>query len=246
MTSQALPAWNVVRIRCPVSAACERDLGGLLVADLTDRDDLGILAKEGFQARFQGQPGGRIHLRLRDPGDDRLDGVLHGGQAAFARTTRRELAEAGVDRGRLAGSGRPAQDDGPRSLVEDVREPVADLAGQAQVVEPEEPPGRREHADDGLLAEDGRERAEPHLDLAQRARIRPSCGTSFRYVKSSARTLSRATTLGATLTGSNPTGCKTPSTRHRTSSPSPPGWKWTSLAPTFRASASTRSTTSVA
>ncbi len=52
--------------------------------------------------------------------------------------------------------------------------------------------------------------------------------------------------LGASFTGKTPTGCKTPSIRHRNSNPSAPGWKWTSLAPARWASASTRSTASVA
>ena len=53
MTSQALPAWNVVRIRWPVSAAWKRDLGGRPVADLADGDDLGVLAEQRFQARLR-------------------------------------------------------------------------------------------------------------------------------------------------------------------------------------------------
>src|SRR5262249_33427516 len=52
--------------------------------------------------------------------------------------------------------------------------------------------------------------------------------------------------LGATLAGTLATGWRTPSTRQRTSRPSLPGCQCTSLAPAFCASASTRSTTSVA
>src|SRR5262249_53559032 len=52
--------------------------------------------------------------------------------------------------------------------------------------------------------------------------------------------------LGATLVGTRATGWRTPSTRQRTSRPSLPGCQCTSLAPACCASASTRSTTSVA
>ncbi len=107
----------------------ERDLGGLLVADLADRDDLGILAEQRSQARFERQSGRQIDLGLRDPRDDRLDGILERRQAALARPTRRQLAQAGVDRGRLAAPRGPAEDDRTRCLIEDVREPVADLGG---------------------------------------------------------------------------------------------------------------------
>src|ERR1700722_9113197 len=72
--------------------------------------------------------------------------------------------------------------------------------------------------------------------------MRPSCGTSVWYVSSCAKTLRRATTLGARLRGKTSMGCKTPSTRQAMASPSSPGSRCPSLAPAFRAPARTAST----
>ena len=169
MTSQALPAWNVVRIRWPVRAAWSAISAVSLSRISPMAMTSGSWRSRDFRPDSRVSPAAGLTWACETPGDDRLDGVLQGRQAALARPSRRQLPQTGVDRGRLAAPGRTAQDDGPRGFVEDVREPVADLAGQSEVVEPEEPPGRREHPDDGLLAEDGRERAEPHLDLARHA-----------------------------------------------------------------------------
>ncbi len=169
MTSQAPPAWNVVNVRWPVSAAWRRDLGRRPVADLADGDDLGILAEQRLEARLEAQPGGRVDLRLGDAGHDRLDGVLEGGEAALAGPPGGQLAEAGVDGRGLAAARRPGQDDRAEVSSSRCERRVANLGGQAQVVQSEEPAGRREHPHDGLLAEDGREGGEPHLHLARNA-----------------------------------------------------------------------------
>ena len=56
----------------------------------------------------------------------------------------------------------------PEVAREEPAEGREDLGGEPQVVEPLEPPGAGEEPDDGLLAVERRERAEPHLDDARR------------------------------------------------------------------------------
>ncbi len=43
------------------------DLGGLQVADLSDQDDVGVLAYDGSQSVGEGQSDGGLHLDLVDP-----------------------------------------------------------------------------------------------------------------------------------------------------------------------------------
>ncbi len=77
----------------------DRDLGGLEVADLTDHDDVGVLAQEGPECGGEVEADPFVHLHLVDPGQVELDGVFGGGEV-LARLV--ELGERGVERGRLA------------------------------------------------------------------------------------------------------------------------------------------------
>ena len=169
MTSQALPAWNVVRVRWPVSAAW-RAISAVVRSRISPMAmTSGSCRSRAFRPDLEGQPGRRVDLRLGDARDDRLDRVLERGQAALAPRPRRQLAEAGIDRRRLAAAGRAGEDDRAGGLVEEARERLAHLGGQAQVVEPEESARPGEEPDHGLLAVERREGAEPHLHLAGHA-----------------------------------------------------------------------------
>ena len=77
----------------------------------------------------------------------------------------RQLAQAGVDRRRLAAPGRSRKNDRAGGLVEQVGEDPADLVGQAQVFQREIAARPGEQAYHGLLAVECWERGQPHLDL---------------------------------------------------------------------------------
>ena len=86
----------------------EGELGGLLVADLADEDDVGVLAQDGAQAAAEGQPGALVHLHLGDAGDLHLDRVLERDDVAAGLV---DLEQRGVQRAGLAGPGRAGDED---------------------------------------------------------------------------------------------------------------------------------------
>ena len=55
------------------------DAGGLLVADLADHDDVGVLPQQAAQGRGEGHADLLVHLDLVDDGQVVLDRVLDGG-----------------------------------------------------------------------------------------------------------------------------------------------------------------------
>ena len=80
----------------------DRDLRGLVVADLADHDHVRVLAQDGAQRLGEGEVDLRVHLRLADAGQLVLDRVLHrqhvgggGIDAGHRRVQRRRLARAG-------------------------------------------------------------------------------------------------------------------------------------------------------
>ncbi len=137
------------------------DARRLQVPDLADEDDVGVRPQRGPQPRGEGVAGPHIHLRLLDPGDPVLDGVLHGDDVAPGSV---ERVDRGVERGRLARSGGSGHEDhAPRLLV---RPPVAVQCGR---FEPEL--GRVEQAlvlvqqsEHERLAVDRREAGRPYVD----------------------------------------------------------------------------------
>jgi hypothetical protein len=75
-----------------------RDLGGLLVADLTHHDDVGVLAQEAAQGRREREPDLGLHVQLPDAGELVLDRVL-GREDVHVRLV--DHVEARVERGGL-------------------------------------------------------------------------------------------------------------------------------------------------
>ena len=108
----------------------ERNLGGVLVADLADRDHLGVLTQQRFQARFERQAGGRVDLRLRDARHDRLDRDLRASPGCARRVTG-PPARAGRHKSwSSCRSRRAREDDRARRLAQQVLELIADLPGK--------------------------------------------------------------------------------------------------------------------
>src|SRR5699024_9856038 len=71
------------------------DLGGFQVADLTDHDDVGVLAQKRAQRVGKRQPHPGVHLDLVDAFEVDFHRVFGGGDVAFGGI---ENVEAGVQR----------------------------------------------------------------------------------------------------------------------------------------------------
>ena len=97
-------------------------LRGLVVADLADHDDVGVLAQDVAQGGREGDPDLELHLGLVEVLVDHLDRVLDRGDVDLAGA---DGLEGGVERGRLARAGGAGdQDDAVRAgdeVVEGVR-----------------------------------------------------------------------------------------------------------------------------
>jgi len=84
----------------------DRDLGGLLVADLADEDHLGVGAEDRAQTAREREADARVHLDLVHAGELVLDGILDRRDRARLLV---QQVERRVERRRLAGAGRPAR-----------------------------------------------------------------------------------------------------------------------------------------
>ncbi len=152
---------RVVSTRWPVSEALQRQLGGLRVADLADEDDVGVLAQDAAQAAGEGQAGALVHLHLRDAGDLHLDRVLEGDDVAVGGA---DLLDPGVQGVGLAGAGRAGDEDQALRLHQRGVDELELRGGQAGAVQPRDVVGRRQQADDDLLAVQRRQGRDARLD----------------------------------------------------------------------------------
>ena len=141
----------------------------------------------------------------------------------------------------------PGQDDRAGGLVQAAPEAVAHLAGRPRSSSRRNRPGAGEHPHDGLLAEDGREGGEPHLDLARRAADPPF----LRDVGPIGQQLGHHLEPGDDVRRDPDRHRTRPAGARRRSASAPPGRRRPAASgrrwhPGLCASASTRSTTSVA
>ena len=83
------------------------DLGRLAIADLSDQDDVGILAQDRPQPVGEADVGQFVDLALVDVVERVLDGVFDGHDVAGLLV---ELVDGRVQGGRLAAAGRPRDD----------------------------------------------------------------------------------------------------------------------------------------
>ena len=91
------------------------DLGGVEVADFADHDDVGVLAQHVAQGAGEGEADLGAHLHLVDAGHLVFDRVLDRDDAQIGRV---DLAEKGVERGRLARAGGTGDEDDAVRVVE--------------------------------------------------------------------------------------------------------------------------------
>ena len=93
----------------------DRDLGRVLVAHLTDHDDVGVATQDRSEAGREREPRLRVDLHLVDACQPVFHRVLDRDDVLVRRV---EDIESGVQRGGLAGSGRTGDQDGPVRLLE--------------------------------------------------------------------------------------------------------------------------------
>ena len=141
----------------------DADLRGLEVARLTDEDHVGVLAKEGPERRGERSAHTLVDLDLVDAFQVVLDGVLGGHDVDVRRV---DGVDPRVERGRLAGAGRPGDQHHAVGLVDRTVELL-----EAPLVEPElrEVELQRflvEDSEDRFLAEDRRQGRDAEVDLA--------------------------------------------------------------------------------
>ena len=93
------------------------DARSLLVADLTEHDDVRVLTQQRAQRAGEGKAGLVVGLELINAGHGILDGVLHGRDVDRLVV---DLVERGVERGRFTTAGRPGDEHDAVGLVDDV------------------------------------------------------------------------------------------------------------------------------
>ena len=141
----------------------DSDLGRLLVTDLTDQDDVGVLAKDGSQAVGKADIRHFVDLALVDVVEHVLDRILDGHDVADLLV---ELVDRGIERRRLTTAGRTGHDHHSVRRMEHavilrisaLRE--SELRQGDQRAAPVEQPHNQLFAPNGL---DGR---HPHVELS--------------------------------------------------------------------------------
>ena len=142
-----------------------RDLRRLLVADLADHDDVGILAQDGPEGPGEVEADLGLDLHLLDARLPVLHRVLDGDDV-LARGLDR--LDRGVQRGGLAAAGGPGEEHHAPRPPDPVHEVLELLGLEAQVLERVVLDHRLllEEPEDDLLAEDGGQGRDAEVDLA--------------------------------------------------------------------------------
>ncbi len=104
-----------------VSGECGVDTErcGLAVADLSDHDDVRVLAQEGTESHRKGESNLRLHLGLIDTRHLILDRVFDCGDVHVRCI---QNIKQGIERRRLPASGRPRREDHPHVLPHRIME----------------------------------------------------------------------------------------------------------------------------
>ena len=140
----------------------QRDLRRLLVADLADQHDVGVLPEDRPQRRGEGEPRLLVHLHLHDV---LAQPVLH---RVFHRHDVDALAldqpDRRVERGRLARAGRPGDEDDPFLVAEQPLDRLLLVLGACPSASRLEHRGAlAQDPDHDLLAERGRQGRDPEV-----------------------------------------------------------------------------------
>ena len=140
----------------------DRDLGGLVVADFADHDDVGVLPHDAAQAVCEREADVGPHLDLADAADLVLHGVLDGEDVGGRRP---DLLKRGVEAGGFSrAGGSRGQDDAVRD-VDELAELGERVGQHAQLLKAHHRGALVEDAHDGALAEHGGNDRHADVDL---------------------------------------------------------------------------------
>ena len=108
MVAVASLVCSVLSSRWPGLRGAERDVGGLLIADFADQDDVRILPEDRAQAAGERHAGPCVDLHLVHAGDLHFDRILERDDVVGRRLDR---VQRRVQRRRLAAAGRAGDQD---------------------------------------------------------------------------------------------------------------------------------------
>ncbi len=137
------------------------DLGGFQVPDLTDEDDVRVLTEEAAQGAGKRQTDVRADLRLNDPVDVVLHGVL-GGKNLHVRLV--ELRESGIKGRGFAAAGWTRVDDDSIGFTHELAEGRQLVVAHSDLLQAELHVGAVEHAEHNALPEHRRQHADAQVD----------------------------------------------------------------------------------
>src|SRR5262249_54181979 len=138
------------------------DLGGLRVADLTDHDDVGVLAHDGAQPAGEGEADRRLHVDLVHPEELVLDGILGGDDLLVGRL---DLVERAVQRGGFAAARGSGDQDHAVGPLDELGELAERVLREAQRLEVHDDAGAVEDAEHDALAVQRRQGRDTEIDL---------------------------------------------------------------------------------
>ena len=147
----------------PGQARLHRDLRSLQVADLADHDHVRVLAQNGAQRARERQLDSRIHLGLADAIEVVFDRVLDGDDVGALGV---ELADRGVERGRLSGAGRAGDEDDSMRLFDELAQGSERRIRHAEAGEVEPSGLLVEQPQHHALAVSRRQDRDAHVDRA--------------------------------------------------------------------------------
>src|SRR5690242_757617 len=131
----------------PGESGLDGDLGGFLVANFADHDFVGVVAQDGAQAAGESEAFFLVDGNLGDALELILDGIFDGNDLVLVAF---DFVNGGIQRGGLAGSGRPGDQDHAVRLADVAAETFCFLVGEADDVETQ----ALEFFGKGLLVED--------------------------------------------------------------------------------------------
>ena len=145
----------------PGQRGLNRNLGRLPVADFADHHHIGVLTQNGAQARGEGQPHLGIDLGLADALHRIFHRILDRQDVAAAIV---QQAKRSVERGRLARSGRPGDENDPVRLGDRLTDHLVDRRRHAELFEVDPGIVLVENAQHHALARTARQRRDTHVE----------------------------------------------------------------------------------
>ncbi|MNX67984.1 hypothetical protein D3C86_991440 [compost metagenome] len=139
-----------------------RGLEGLVVADLTEHDDVGVLAQDGAQGAGEGEVDLGVDADLGDAFHRVLDGVLDGDDRVGLAV---ELLQGGIEGGGLTGARGAGDQDDARGAVKQAIDELGVVLLEAEAFHAERDGFLAQQAQDQLLAPVGGDAGDAEVHL---------------------------------------------------------------------------------